>query len=128
MKPTIESSWVQISAPDTKWIFFNIICCKNCVVWIEKTKSKWKRGRDGKKYCRTNRTKVRTAPIMGNKLTNRWYLPRWQKFLNCRNNGERSNGTIKWYCSTRSVISSFWSWRHLRHLSRWALLKSLILF
>ena len=31
-----QRSWVRIPAPYTGWTFFEVICCKNCV--LEKTK------------------------------------------------------------------------------------------
>ena len=39
--------WVWILAPDTGWTwhFFTLICCKNCIVCLKKTKNKRKRGR-----------------------------------------------------------------------------------
>ena len=41
--------WVQILSPDTGWTwhFFTLICWKNWIVCLKKTKNKRKRGRDG---------------------------------------------------------------------------------
>ena len=33
-----ERSWVQISAPNTWWTFFLLMCCKNCVVCLKRPK------------------------------------------------------------------------------------------
>ena len=43
-----ERLWVRILAPYTGWRFghlFTLICCNNCIVCLEKTENKRKRGR-----------------------------------------------------------------------------------
>ena len=41
-----QKSWVQIPAPDTRWIFFTLIWCKTCIVCLKKTENERKRGRN----------------------------------------------------------------------------------
>ena len=33
-----ERSWVRIPTPYTRWTFFTLICCKNCIVCLKRPK------------------------------------------------------------------------------------------
>ena len=41
-------SWVQIQAPYTVWTFLTFICCKNCIVWLNRRKQNEKEARNGR--------------------------------------------------------------------------------
>ena len=83
-----ERSCVRIRAPYTGWIFLTLICCKNCIVCLKKTKKNEKEAGDGpfKKYFLIYHVVMMTTSLhwwdicqKGGKLENRNSLKFWDE-------------------------------------------------